>query len=160
MHGSRTTRAATESKGPTICRSGSTIGSGELAASVRRCGDAFSDTYGLVCTVVVADDLPPVDRSVGTALVGAISEALTNVGKHAQARTVTVYVEPDDDRSAITAWVRDDGDGFDASTVVSGVGLARSIVGRVESVGGSVKIVSEPTRGTELELHVPGAPDA
>ena len=54
------------------------------------------------------------------AQVGAVSravgEALTNAGKHAAPRRLTVFVEPGDD-GGIFCSVKDDGQGFDAATV-------------------------------------------
>ena len=51
--------------------------------------------------------------------------------------------------------VKDDGPGFDPATTAPGVGITRSIRGRVEAVGGSVEIVSSPGDGAEVRLVVP-----
>jgi signal transduction histidine kinase len=56
--------------------------------------------------------------------------------------------------------VRDDGRGFtydEAAFAAAGkIGLAKSIKGRVEQLGGQVRVSSRPGAGTEVELRIPG----
>jgi signal transduction histidine kinase len=86
-------------------------------------------------------------------LKGAVGEAMTNAAKHAEAARVVVYVEPLD--GGIFCSVRDDGTGFDVAATPEGVGLSRSIRGRIEQAGGTVQLDSAPGRGTEVRLTVP-----
>ena len=55
--------------------------------------------------------------------------------------------------------IRDDGVGFDVDALpdASGdhFGIARSIRGRIEDLGGAVRIESAPGRGTEVEIRMP-----
>ena len=51
--------------------------------------------------------------------------------------------------------VRDDGAGFDPATHPEGIGLGRSIRGRLDEVGGVVEVVSRPGHGAEVRLTVP-----
>jgi signal transduction histidine kinase len=51
--------------------------------------------------------------------------------------------------------VKDDGTGFDPATAREGMGLSRSVRGRVADVGGRVEVDSAPGRGTEVRLWVP-----
>ena len=54
----------------------------------------------------------------------------------------------------ISLYVRDRGAGFDVEAVASDRrGLAESIRGRMERVGGVARIVSTPGEGTEVELE-------
>lgn len=126
----------------------------DLGAALRRAAARFEDAHDGRVQVVVADDLPLVGEAVCGAVAGAVGEALTNAGKHGSARHVTVYVEPTDDGGLFCS-VNDDGQGFDPSTAVEGVGLPRSIRGRIEEVGGRVEVESRPGRGTEIRLWVP-----
>jgi signal transduction histidine kinase len=66
---------------------------------------------------------------------------------------VVVYVEEDDDRRVFCS-VKDDGPGFDPATTPPGVGISRSIRGRVEGIGGTVEIAASPGAGTEVRLWV------
>ena len=51
--------------------------------------------------------------------------------------------------------VKDDGSGFDPATTAEGVGLSRSIRGRMAEVGGRVEVRSAPGQGTEVLLWLP-----
>lgn len=128
-------------------------GGGEVGSRLRQAAARFEDRYGGTARVVLAPDLPTVDPDVADALVGAIGEALTNAGKHGGARVVTVFAEPADGR--LFCSVKDDGDGFDDATVTEGVGLTRSIRGRIGEVGGRVEVDGNPGRGTEVRCWVP-----
>ncbi len=122
---------------------------GELGPQLRAAAARFEDRFGGRASVVVADDLPEPATAVVTALVGAVAEALTNAGKHGEAPHVTVYVEPAEDGGVFCS-VKDDGHGFDGAA--EGVGIQRSIRGRLAEVGGRVGIDGNPGRGTEVRL--------
>jgi signal transduction histidine kinase len=102
-------------------------------------------------TVVVGDR--PMDARV-QAVVDACGEALTNAAKHSGADRVSLYVEVTDDDA--TAFVRDQGTGFDTEAVPADRrGIADSILGRMARNGGTAEIRSAPGEGTEIRLHVP-----
>jgi signal transduction histidine kinase len=79
-----------------------------------------------------------------------VSEALTNAAKHGQASNVTVRVESDDDR--LWLGIRDDGVG--GADFGHGSGLV-GLKDRVEALGGSIRLQSEPAAGTSLEVELP-----
>ncbi len=88
------------------------------------------------------------------ALVDALGEATTNAAKHSGAGSVSVYVEASE--SSVTAYVRDEGSGFDASSLpLDRHGIAESIVGRMQRNGGTAVVTSEPSSGTEVRLVIP-----
>jgi signal transduction histidine kinase len=130
------------------------VGSGALGDALRDAAGRFESHHGGRVEVLVPDDLPDLDAEVVDALAGAVGEALTNAGKHGRAERVVVYVDPDDP-TWLAVSVRDDGVGFDPATTPEGVGLSRSIRGRLAEVGGRVELTSAPGRGTELHLGVP-----
>jgi signal transduction histidine kinase len=121
----------------------------ELGPSLRAAAARFEDRFGGRTRVVIADDLPEVSPAVVDALTGAVTEALTNAGKHGAASLVTVFAEPADDGTVFCS-VKDDGHGFE--TAHEGVGISRSIRGRLAEVGGRVEIDGNPGRGTEVRL--------
>src|SRR5690606_35897988 len=88
---------------------------------------------------------------------GAVTELCTNAAKHGGAGRVTVFVDTEEDGEGevLVCSVKDDGAGFDPSTVAEGTGLTRSVRGRLGEVGGSVAIDSRPGRGAEVRLAVP-----
>ncbi|MBV8217680.1 MAG: CHASE3 domain-containing protein [Solirubrobacterales bacterium] len=79
-----------------------------------------------------------------------VSEALTNAAKHGQASNVTVRVEAADDRLRLD--IRDDGVG--GARFGRGSGLV-GLRDRVEALGGSITLQSEPAAGTSLEVELP-----
>jgi PAS domain S-box-containing protein len=93
-----------------------------------------------------------------TALYRVIQEALTNVARHAQASKVRLHVEQN--TSQVLACIQDDGKGFDVrkleglETQEHGVGLL-GMRERVASLGGDLRIESEPGRGTRLFVELP-----
>jgi PAS domain S-box-containing protein len=78
-----------------------------------------------------------------------IAEALTNVAKYAAASNVRIRVSPSD---VIVVEVRDDGVG--GANPGAGSGL-RGLGDRVESLGGSLEVVSPAGRGTTLRAEIP-----
>jgi len=126
----------------------------DLGVALRAAAARFEDAFGGRAQVLVADDLPPLAPEVVAALTGAAGEALVNAGKHGRASKVQVYVEPDE-AGGVFCSVKDDGGGFDPGTTAEGIGLSRSIRGRVGEVGGRVEVVSAPGAGTEVLLWLP-----
>jgi signal transduction histidine kinase len=90
-------------------------------------------------------------------LTAAVRQALDNVVEHADASRVVLFAEEDDGTVVIA--VRDDGVGFtydQARLAADGkMGIVNSIKGRVEQLGGSMRVESAPGAGTEIELRVP-----
>ena len=106
-----------------------------------------------VDTVVVGD--APVTENVG-ALLLACQEAAINAARHSGSPRVSIYVEADSD--GITAYVRDQGAGFDVNAVPADRrGIAQSVIGRMRRHGGSATITSQPGQGTEVQLQLPRA---
>jgi signal transduction histidine kinase len=102
--------------------------------------------------VVAVGDAAIDDESL--ALVAAAREACVNAAKHSGQQAVSVYAEATD--GAIEVFVRDRGVGFEPSAASPDrMGIAHSMVGRLERVGGTVRIDSTPGAGTEVQLRVP-----
>jgi signal transduction histidine kinase len=94
-------------------------------------------------------------------LAAAARQALDNVVEHAGATRVALFAEEDGGTVVLT--VRDDGRGFvydERRLLAEGkIGLAKSIKGRVEQLGGTMVVTSRPGAGTEVELRVPTRKD-
>jgi signal transduction histidine kinase len=103
--------------------------------------------------------LPP---RVARELAAAVGAAVSNVHRHGGERA-HAWILVEDAPDAVTVSIRDDGPGIapgrlDEAAKAGRLGVAQSIRGRIHDLGGDVSIVSEPGRGTEIELHVPRAP--
>jgi signal transduction histidine kinase len=79
-------------------------------------------------------------------------EALNNVAKYASASRVDVRLAQDDGH--LTFEVSDDGAGFDVVTVAHGTGL-QGMADRLEAIGGSLTVASDPGAGTTVSGRVP-----
>jgi signal transduction histidine kinase len=109
------------------------------------------DQHVRVEAVVVGDH--EVDDRV-RALVGAVGEATLNAARHSGSTDISVYLEVEPE--AITAYVRDQGAGFDPEQVASDRrGISDSIVARLERQGGSAVVSSRPGNGTEVTMRLP-----
>jgi signal transduction histidine kinase len=90
-------------------------------------------------------------------LAAAARQALENVVEHAGATRAALFA--DEDGGAVVVTVRDDGRGFAydeaAFTAAGKMGLVKSIKGRVEQLGGHLRVTSRPGAGAEVELRVP-----
>ena len=101
----------------------------------------------------------PLNAAVATELVAAVRNALDNVAAHAGAGA-RAYVLLEDLDDAVVVSVRDDGVGIadgrlDQAVDEGRMGIAKSIVGRLDWLGGTARLVTAPGEGTEWELTVP-----
>jgi signal transduction histidine kinase len=129
---------------------------GSLGAELRATATRFERTWpGVIVTVSVSDDTPAVGPEPVQAVAGAVAEALTNAAKHGHASHAVVFADLDELSGGLFVSVKDDGGGFDPATVTERVGMARSIRGRIERVGGTVAFASAPGDGAELRLTIP-----
>jgi signal transduction histidine kinase len=110
-------------------------------------------------SVSVPADPVLLDANVADELYAAAANALDNVAAHA-GPDAHAYVLLEDLGDAVTVSIRDDGvgiaDGRLEEAVGEGrVGVAKSIVGRMNWLGGSAKLNTGPGCGTEWELTIP-----
>jgi signal transduction histidine kinase len=100
--------------------------------------------------VVAPEALAPLPAAVEVAAYRIVQEALTNVARHARARSCTVHlsVEPD----AVLLEISDDGQGMAQRR--SGVGL-QTMQERAAELGSSCQITSKPGAGTIVTARLP-----
>jgi len=82
-----------------------------------------------------------------------VQECLTNIAKHARAKTVRIELGLLDE-GQIRLVVRDDGCGFDPSQPRAGFGL-HGVAERVASLDGSFSLRTTPGLGVSLEIQIP-----
>lgn len=128
-----------------------------LVAALGRLADDFTRLHGVRAELVVVNP-PPVRPSaeVETTAFRIAQEALTNVARHAAAKTVDVVIDCGAD--ALKLSVVDDGIGLDVGRLdgdsTSGIGL-RDMRERVAHLDGRIRIHSEPGRGTTVDVTLP-----
>jgi signal transduction histidine kinase len=89
---------------------------------------------------------------IEAAIYFACLEALNNAAKHAPGANVLVRLTEVD--SYLVFSVRDDGSGFNPDESRPGSGLG-NMVDRVAALGGSLEVISAPSRGTDVIGRVP-----
>ena len=110
---------------------------------------AYRARLPLELDVALAERLP--DR-VELAAYYVVSEALTNVAKHAKASAVRIRVQRSDGRAVVE--VADDGVG--GAGGAQGTGLS-GLADRVDALGGRLHVESPPGRGTLIHAEIPCA---
>jgi signal transduction histidine kinase len=95
-----------------------------------------------------ADDLP---EGLSICLYRIAQEALQNVARHAQAKTVHIELKQSLDRLVLR--VHDDGIGFDAEHV-RGLGTV-GMEERLRQIGGVLRVTSQPGKGATIVAEVP-----
>ena len=122
-----------------------------VSATIDQMAGRVEELHQVVVEAIVVGDAQLDDHL--RALVHAIGEATINAAKHSGADSISVYVEVEDD--AVTAFVRDQGKGFDPETIPADRrGIRESIHARMERHGGWAEIFSAPGDGTEVQLRM------
>jgi two-component system, NarL family, sensor histidine kinase YdfH len=131
-----------------------TLDSDELLLAVQREIDRFTETTSIVCVADIAA-LSLVPENLCEHVLRAITEGLTNIARHAQAHQVWVCAHFNE--VILTIEVRDDGIGFESTTVMDQKGHY-GLLGlreRARLVGGHLDMESFPGKGTTLRLCLP-----
>ena len=123
-----------------------------LAQALSALARGFISETGVAVRVVAASDLV-LDRQTETELYRIAQEALTNVGKHARAKSVTLTLRRV--KNSVRLVVADDGVGMkSAKRDGDGQGL-RGMTERAALIGGSLAVTSRRGGGTTVAAVVP-----
>jgi signal transduction histidine kinase/DNA-binding NarL/FixJ family response regulator len=131
---------------------------GQTLDSALRSETAWAQSMGGVEVRYVSAGTPPVlDERLAQEVLRVAREALTNIVRHAQARSVRLGLmyEP----TAVTLLVQDDGQGFDPKAEWSGdrFGL-RALSERARVLGATVDVDSLAGWGTRIRVRFPYRP--
>jgi signal transduction histidine kinase len=109
----------------------------------------WSDHYGGEVTLQITDPDDRLDPSAEQALLTILTEALDNVGRHAQADHLTVRWQVDDGAGELR--ITDDGIGFDP-ILTSGGGL-QAMARAADRIGADLVVDSNPDDGTDITVR-------
>jgi PAS domain S-box-containing protein len=123
-----------------------------LAAAVEWQSNEFASRAGILCEVSVPAGELQLDSDRATAIFRIYQECLTNVARHAEARTVSTSLYRQDENILLV--VHDDGKGFNESEVAGSLGVL-GMKERAQACGGSVQVSSSPGEGTTITVCVP-----
>ncbi len=129
-----------------------------LVAALRKLAKDLTKNTGIKTRMVIPDAVGRLAPEAEIAMYRVVQEALHNVAKHSQAKSVTVQIAREN--HLVRVLVEDDGVGM-----VPGKGHPRGhsfgvagIKERVGMLGGEVRLTSVRGKGTRLEFTVPGPP--
>ena len=119
--------------------------------------DAFTKQTGVPVRFTSFAGVEKLDGNRRTVLYRVAQEALANIAKHARASLVTMSIRRKGDH--IETKIHDNGKGFDMQRRLRATRASRlGLIGmreRLEMVGGSLRIESEPSRGTTIHAELP-----
>jgi signal transduction histidine kinase len=133
-----------------------------LLPALQALADDFEAKIGIATTLTAPVALPTLSPEAELALFRTMQEGLSNVARHAGARTVVVELDRRDGELALT--VRDDGFGLGSERSADDRGepyVSRTgVLGmreRVAPLGGSVELAEPEEGGVELVIRLPTA---
>jgi PAS domain S-box-containing protein len=122
-----------------------------LSTAIKEVCSQLQDGVKFRCSVSMSDLL--VDNYLELAIFRTVQELMMNVVKHAQASRAKVMVVAKS--SVIKIRVKDNGRGMPVNaTNKPGIGLI-SIRNKVKLLNGELTIISQPGKGTSVEVHFP-----
>lgn len=126
-----------------------------LVPAVQWLGKEFASRYDIRCEISIGlDERISLPDEIATPVFRVIQETLTNSARHAAASCVHVQLSFDDDQLQVD--VCDDGIGFDPEAPMYnkhyGLFSQRE---RIAALGGTLRIVSAPDKGTTTMFSVP-----
>jgi NarL family two-component system sensor histidine kinase YdfH len=127
---------------------------GGLEEAVRAEVDHFISAAGISC-VLDYSLRGPLPEGIPELVIRIVSESLTNIVRHAHARSASIVLHGDEDSLSVT--VSDDGVGFDDGRSEGREGHY-GLIGlreRVRLFGGELEIRSTPGKGTTLTATIP-----
>jgi PAS domain S-box-containing protein len=126
-----------------------------LTASLRCLLEDFAELQKHIKWTINWDNLDGLfPLSTQTAIYRVVQEALTNIGKHADPKQISLKITRDKREVVIT--IEDDGVGFDQNKVSEKKTLGLlAMEERVKILGGSFELWSQPNRGTSITFRIP-----
>jgi signal transduction histidine kinase len=123
-----------------------------LGAAIEWQAHEFAARTGIECALSVPATGPTLDGEQATEFFRIFQECLTNVMRHAEAKSVRVsLLEAGED---LVLAVADDGKGFSESELSESLGIL-GMKERAQVCGGSLDIASSPGKGTVITVRVP-----
>jgi signal transduction histidine kinase len=125
---------------------------GNLTNALEQLAHETQERTAVTVVVDVDSSLETRLSDASTQVMQIVREALSNVGRHAEAETCRVSVRRESGAAVIE--IDDDGRGFDVNASPRGMGLG-NLAERASAIGGTLTIVSSPEQGTTVRVAIP-----
>jgi signal transduction histidine kinase len=125
-----------------------------LPTALRAYVESTCAKAGLETDLRIEHACESMSKETAIALFRVVQEGLSNIMRHAQAKTVRLELNGDGRNCVIS--LGDDGQGFDASSPQ--FRWSHGLMGmrqRADALGGQLQVESKPGRGTVLRVEVP-----
>jgi two-component system sensor histidine kinase UhpB len=127
-----------------------------LAAALSEEAGRFQQRTGIRCVLQLPPEPPELPREAATAVFRIFQEALTNVARHAEAKSLRIELQAD--AAQVTLVIEDDGRGIAPEAVSSNRSLG--LLGmreRAVVLGGELAVAPAAPHGTRVALRLPRA---
>lgn len=122
-----------------------------LTAALEILTREYADTAGIrIDTHFETVSLP---EATELTIYRMVQESLTNIGKYANAQTITITVHKHPSHVAVQ--IRDNGQGFDMASIQRSSHGLTGMRQRVEAAGGRLTLASQPGQGTLVSAVLP-----
>jgi signal transduction histidine kinase len=128
-----------------------------LPTALRTYVESTCAKAGLTPLMVIEHPCDSMSKDAAIALFRIVQEGLSNIIRHAQAKTVKLELSGDERQCVVT--LTDDGHGFDSNSPQ--LRWSHGLMGmrqRVDSLGGRLDIESRVGAGTRLRVEIPVSP--
>lgn len=130
----------------------------DFAAYVCNYAQAFLEPAQIQCLFVVDQEMSmaPLNLPLRRSLLMAIKEALNNAVKHAKATEMSIQIQRQGQRLLVA--VQDNGQGFNMAQHKPERNGLGNMAQRVNDLGGTCRVISQPGKGCRVEFSVPLTP--
>lgn len=126
-----------------------------LKATLEDMINHWSERYAeLSLTIQCSDEVDGLDKNITRQIFRVIQECLTNIIRHAQAQSVVIDLQINEQEKTVQLKVQDDGVGCNLADSNRGFGL-RGMRERIKSLNGELKIKSQPGAGMTINAWIP-----
>jgi signal transduction histidine kinase len=125
-----------------------------LPTALRAYVESTGTKAGLATRIAIEHTCESLSKAAAISLFRVVQEGLTNIVRHARAKTVKLELSGDERHCVVT--LADDGQGFDARSPQ--FRWSHGLMGmrqRVESLGGKLDVDSRVGGGTTLRVEIP-----
>jgi signal transduction histidine kinase len=130
----------------------SVLSAGNLTNTIEQLAHEVEERTGVTVIVEIDVTLEGPLADGAAQIVHIVREALSNMGRHAEATTCRVSILRD--ASSAVVEIDDDGRGFDTESASRGMGMA-NLAERAEAIGGTLEVISHAGTGTTVRVRIP-----